>query len=58
MVVERGTLLSHTAITGRLLGIPTVVAVPDATTVIRDGDWLEIDGATGTVRLLAAEQAA
>ncbi|MFF1873757.1 PEP/pyruvate-binding domain-containing protein [Kitasatospora herbaricolor] len=52
MVVERGTLLSHTAITGRLLGIPTVVAVPGATTGIPDGAWIEIDGTAGTVRLL------
>ncbi|MDY0814371.1 PEP/pyruvate-binding domain-containing protein [Kitasatospora purpeofusca] len=52
MVVERGTLLSHTAITGRLLGIPTVVAVPGATTAIADGAWIEIDGTAGTVRLL------
>ncbi|WP_343951636.1 PEP/pyruvate-binding domain-containing protein, partial [Nonomuraea longicatena] len=53
MVVERGTLLSHTAITGRLLGIPTVVAVPRATTLIKDGDLVEIDGAEGSVRVVA-----
>jgi phosphohistidine swiveling domain-containing protein len=58
MVVERGTLLSHTAITGRLLGIPTVVAVPGATTLISDGAWLEIDGAAGTVRILQPGPAA
>jgi rifampicin phosphotransferase len=52
LVVERGTLLSHTAITGRLLGIPTVVAVPDATTRIPDGALIEVDGAAGTVRIL------
>ncbi|MFG2296176.1 PEP/pyruvate-binding domain-containing protein [Streptomyces sp. NPDC048603] len=52
MVVERGTLLSHTAITGRLLGVPTVVAVPDATKAVPDGAWIEIDGNAGTVRLL------
>jgi pyruvate,water dikinase len=53
MVVERGSLVSHTAITGRLLGIPTVVAVAGASTVIADGAPLEIDGGTGTVRLLS-----
>ncbi|MEV6974016.1 PEP/pyruvate-binding domain-containing protein [Kitasatospora sp. NPDC093806] len=53
MVVERGTLLSHTAITGRLLGVPTVVAVPAATTAIPDGAWIELDGTAGTVRLLS-----
>jgi rifampicin phosphotransferase len=52
LVVERGTLLSHTAITGRLLGIPTVVAVPDATTRIADGGLVEVDGSAGTVRIL------
>jgi pyruvate,water dikinase len=57
MVVERGTLLSHTAITGRLLGIPTVVAVDAATTRIPDGAWVEVDGAAGTVRVLQDEAA-
>lgn len=55
LVVERGTLLSHTAITGRLLGIPTVVAVPAATTRIRDGSLIEVDGAAGTIRILDGE---
>jgi pyruvate,water dikinase len=52
LVVERGTLLSHTAITGRLLGIPTVVSVPNATALIPDGSLVEVDGAAGTVRIL------
>jgi pyruvate,water dikinase len=52
IVVERGTMLSHTAITGRKLGIPTVVAVPDAMRRIPDGALIEIDGATGVVRIL------
>ncbi|MEO6504329.1 MAG: PEP/pyruvate-binding domain-containing protein [Jatrophihabitantaceae bacterium] len=55
LVVERGTLLSHTAITGRLLGIPTVVAVAEATTRIPDGALIEVDGAAGTVRILDTE---
>ncbi|HST66256.1 MAG TPA: PEP/pyruvate-binding domain-containing protein [Mycobacteriales bacterium] len=55
LVVERGTLLSHTAITGRLLGIPTVVAVPGATERIQDEQELEVDGSTGTVRLIGPE---
>ncbi|MET8153720.1 PEP/pyruvate-binding domain-containing protein [Actinoplanes sp. NPDC049668] len=53
MVVERGSLVSHTAITGRLLGIPTVVAVAGAAVLIPDGAPVEIDGGTGTVRLLS-----
>jgi rifampicin phosphotransferase len=52
LVVERGSMLSHTAITGRMLGIPTVVAVTGATAAISDGDDIEIDGRSGTVRIL------
>ncbi len=52
LVVERGSMISHTAITGRMLGIPTVVAVPGATTAVSDGDEIEVDGRSGTVRIL------
>lgn len=51
LVAERGSMLSHTAITGRMLGVPTIVAVPGATTTIADGDEIEIDGRSGTVRI-------
>lgn len=57
MVVERGSMLSHTAITGRKFGIPTIVALPGATTRIPDGARIEIDGSTGVVTLLDAPQA-
>lgn len=53
LIVERGTMLSHTAITGRAFGIPTVVAVTGATTAIPDGALIELDGATGRVTVLA-----
>ncbi|MEU8799827.1 PEP/pyruvate-binding domain-containing protein [Spirillospora sp. NPDC048819] len=52
LVVERGTLLSHTAVTGRLLGVPTAVAVAGAAGRIPDGAWIELDGRAGTVRVL------
>jgi len=52
IVSERGSLLSHTAIVGRELGIPTVVGVPDATRLISTGDSLQLDGASGTVTIL------
>ena len=54
MVVERGSMLSHTAITGRKFGIPTIVALPGATTRIPDGATIEIDGSTGIVTVLEA----
>jgi pyruvate,water dikinase len=51
LIVERGSLLSHTAIIGRELGLPTVVAVAGATRRIRDGQRVTLDGATGLVML-------
>jgi pyruvate,water dikinase len=53
MVVERGSMLSHTAITGRKFGIPTVVGVEDACTRIANGSLLEIDGGSGIVKRVA-----
>jgi pyruvate,water dikinase len=50
IVVERGSPLSHTAIIGRELGIPTIVGVKDVTRVIPDGALLTIDGKTGIIR--------
>lgn len=57
LVVERGSLLSHTAIAGRTFGIPTVVGVRGAIATIEDGEWLEVDGCLGTVRRLEAGDA-
>jgi pyruvate,water dikinase len=55
LVAERGSILSHTAIIGRELGIPTVVGVPHATSLIRDGRVLVLDGEKGSVQLMAAD---
>jgi pyruvate,water dikinase len=49
LIIERGSILSHAAIIAREIGLPTIVAVPDATTHLRDGDVVEMDGATGTI---------
>lgn len=50
LLVERGSLLSHSAIVARELGIPAVVSIPCLTTWLHDGDVVELDGALGTVR--------
>lgn len=53
LIVERGSVLSHTAIIGRELGIPTIVAVEGATNRIETGKEIEMDGATGEIRILS-----
>ena len=53
VVSDTGAILSHAAIVARELGIPGVMSVPDATSIV-DGTWLEVDGDRGTVRIGAA----
>ncbi|HEV2136965.1 MAG TPA: PEP/pyruvate-binding domain-containing protein [Terracidiphilus sp.] len=53
LLVERGSLLSHSAIVARELGIPAVVSIPGLTTWLRDGDLVELDGAHGSVRRIS-----
>lgn len=52
IVVERGSLLSHSAIVSREMGIPCVVGIRDATQWLSSGDRVEVNGATGLVRKL------
>ncbi|MFC0036856.1 phosphoenolpyruvate--protein phosphotransferase [Actinomadura rayongensis] len=49
-VTENGGPTSHTAILARALGVPAVVAVPDATT-LADGVVVLVDGTAGTVQI-------
>jgi rifampicin phosphotransferase len=54
ILVERGSQLSHAAIVSREMGIPSVVAIRGLTAWLRDGDLVELDGATGVVRRIEA----
>jgi phosphohistidine swiveling domain-containing protein len=49
IVVERGSLLSHSAIVARELGIPCVVGLKGATAWLTTGDVIKVDGGTGRV---------
>jgi pyruvate,water dikinase len=53
LVTERGSTLSHSAVIAREMGIPAVVGVAGATTVLRDAARVRVDGSAGTVELLA-----
>ncbi|MEZ4536354.1 MAG: PEP-utilizing enzyme [Cyanobacteriota/Melainabacteria group bacterium] len=52
VVVEYGSLLSHTAIVARELGIPTIVSMKGATKALAEGDLVEVDGGTGRLTIL------
>ena len=52
LLVERGSLLSHSAIVSRELRLPCIVSLPGITTTLTTGDLVEMDGAKGTIRIL------
>lgn len=53
VIAERGSLLSHSAIVAREMGVPCVVALKEATTWLRTGDTVRLDGGAGTVEKVA-----
>lgn len=56
ILVERGSTLSHSAVVARELGIPAIVGIPGLTAIVRDGEQVRMDGATGVVERLAGER--
>jgi pyruvate,water dikinase len=53
LLIERGSLLSHSAIVARELGLPTIVSLGGVTRWLSDGDWVEMDGSTGVLTKVA-----
>ncbi len=54
LVVERGSVLSHSAIVAREMGIATVVGVTGLTNRLKSGQRVRVDGLRGTVEILSA----
>ncbi len=52
IIVERGSLLSHSAIVSREMGKPCIVSVTGLLKTLKTGDEIEMDGSTGEIRLL------
>ncbi|MEO1534891.1 MAG: PEP/pyruvate-binding domain-containing protein [Planctomycetota bacterium] len=52
IAVQHGSVLSHTSIVARELGLPCAVAVPGLLDRVADGDPIEVDGSAGTVTLV------
>lgn len=54
VVMEIGGTLQHGAIIAREYGIPCVGGLTGATSLIKDGDLIEVDGTSGIVKILEA----
>jgi pyruvate,water dikinase len=49
IVTDEGGLTAHAAIVSREMGIPAVVGTQEATTKLKDGDMMTVDGFTGKI---------
>lgn len=52
IIAEKGSLLSHTAIISRELNKPSIVNVKNATSILKTGDFIELNSKTGTIKIL------
>ena len=52
LLVERGGLLSHSAIVAREMGVPTIVGIAGLTRHLRNGMRIRMDGERGTVEII------
>lgn len=49
IVTDEGGITSHAAIVSREMGIPAVVGTGDATTKLKEGEYITVDGSRGKV---------
>jgi phosphohistidine swiveling domain-containing protein len=52
LLVERGSLLSHSAIVAREMGLPAIVSIKHLTKTLKTGMRVRIDGKRGTIKIL------
>ncbi len=52
IVLEVGGVLQHGAVVAREYGKPCVAGIDNAASLLKDGQWVELDGASGIVRLV------
>ncbi len=52
ILVERGSLLSHSAIVSREMSIPCIVGIAGLLQRLKTGDVVEMDGATGNIKIV------
>ncbi|MEB3300023.1 MAG: PEP/pyruvate-binding domain-containing protein [Candidatus Sericytochromatia bacterium] len=51
LLIERGSILSHSAIVAREMGLPAIVGIPGLSRAVMEGQTVTMDGRAGTVRL-------
>ncbi len=52
LLIERGSILSHSAIVAREMGSPTIVGIRGLTDTLKSGDVVTMDGSAGSVHVV------
>jgi len=58
ILIERGSILSHSAIVAREMGIPTIVGIPGLLSALTTGQNVTMDGSRGTVEVVESSRPA
>ena len=53
VILEVGGLLQHGALVAREYGRPCIAGIDGATSLLKDGQEIEMDGASGVVKILS-----
>ena len=56
VISQKGSILSHTAIISREIGIPSIVGVADVMTKIGTGDIVRMDGSSGRIEIVKRKE--
>ena len=49
LISEIGGVVCHAAVVAREMGIPCVVAIPNITKILKDGQIIKVDGSKGII---------
>ena len=56
VISQKGSILSHTAIISREIGIPSIVGVADVMNRIKTGDIVRMDGSSGRIEIIRRKE--
>ena len=56
VISQKGSILSHTAIISREIGIPSIVGVADVMNRINTGDIVKMDGSSGRIKIVRRKE--
>jgi pyruvate,water dikinase len=56
VISQKGSILSHTAIISREIGIPSIVGVANVMAKINTGDIVRMDGSSGRIEIIRRKE--